>query len=74
MGYGDYNTYVQAPPTYYASAQAVYQPGVTASAEKVLSSEKRSYLLDAAPGYSEHLGPASTDGCADSYFKRRKVY
>ncbi|XP_071984023.1 ribonucleoprotein PTB-binding 2 isoform X2 [Engystomops pustulosus] len=74
LGYGDYNTYVQAPPTYYASAQAVYQPGVTASAEKVLSSEKRSYLLDAAPGYSEHLGPASADGCADSYFKRRKVY
>ncbi|XP_040263464.1 ribonucleoprotein PTB-binding 2 isoform X1 [Bufo bufo] len=74
LGYGEYGTYVQAPPTYYASAQALYQPGVT-SAEKVTGSGKRSYLLsspDAGPGYSEHYGQAPAD--SDAYFKRKKVY
>lgn len=75
LGYGDYSTYVQAPPTYYANAQALYQPGVTASAEKVTGNEKRGYILsstDAGPGYSEHYGQASGD--SDAFFKRRKVY
>ncbi|KAM4023511.1 ribonucleoprotein PTB-binding 2 isoform 2-T2 [Anomaloglossus baeobatrachus] len=75
LGFGDYNTYVQAAPTYYANAQALYQPGITGSAEKVTGSEKRAYLLsspDAGPGYPDHYGQVSSD--AEAYFKRKKVY
>ncbi|XP_069594300.1 ribonucleoprotein PTB-binding 2 isoform X1 [Ranitomeya imitator] len=75
LGFGDYSTYVPAAPTYYANAQALYPPGITASAEKLTGGEKRAYILsspDAGPGYSEHYGQASSDG--DSYFKRKKVY
>ncbi|XP_075688879.1 ribonucleoprotein PTB-binding 2 isoform X2 [Rhinoderma darwinii] len=77
LGYGDYNAYVQAPPTYYANAQALYQPGLAASAEKVAGSEKRTYILSSPDGgarYPEHHGQASGDSCGDSYFKRKKVY
>ncbi|XP_073499922.1 ribonucleoprotein PTB-binding 2 isoform X3 [Phyllobates terribilis] len=73
LGFGDYSTYVQAAPTYYANAQALYQPGIAASAEKVTGGEKRGYILSSPDaGYSEHYGQASGDG--DSYFKRKKVY
>ncbi|XP_073400793.1 ribonucleoprotein PTB-binding 2 isoform X2 [Dendrobates tinctorius] len=75
LGFGDYSTYVQAAPTYYANAQALYQPGITASAEKLTGGEKRAYILsspDVSTGYSEHFGQASGD--TDSYFKRKKVY
>ncbi|KAM3914789.1 ribonucleoprotein PTB-binding 2 isoform 2-T2 [Leptodactylus fuscus] len=70
LGFGEYNTYIQAPPTYYTNAQSLYQTGVTASADKVSGSEKRSYLLD---GYPEHYGQAS-ESCGDAYFKRKKVF
>ncbi|XP_069837480.1 ribonucleoprotein PTB-binding 2 [Dendropsophus ebraccatus] len=75
LGYGEYNAYVQAQPTYYTNAQALYQPGVTASAEKITGGEKRAYILsstDAGTGYSEQYGQASSD--SDAYFKRKKVY
>ncbi|KAG9469618.1 hypothetical protein GDO78_020065 [Eleutherodactylus coqui] len=77
LGYGEYSTYIRAPPTYYTNAQALYQPGVTASADKVTGTEKRAYILsstDAGSGYSDHYGQTSGDGCGDAYFKRKKVY
>ncbi|KAM4641417.1 ribonucleoprotein PTB-binding 2 isoform 2-T2 [Discoglossus pictus] len=77
-GYGDYNAYVQAPPTYYASAQGSYNTTSSASADKAQTSEKRAYLM-ASPGsshagYSDQYSQGSAESYTDSCFKRKKVY
>ncbi|XP_053549651.1 ribonucleoprotein PTB-binding 2 [Bombina bombina] len=75
-GYGDYNTYVQAPPTYYANAQGSYQVGSSESSDK--TSEKRAYFVSPVEpshaGYTEQYSQSSADNYSDSYFKRKKVY
>ncbi|XP_063795245.1 ribonucleoprotein PTB-binding 2 [Pseudophryne corroboree] len=74
-GYGDYNAYIQAPPTYYANAQGTYQPGVSPSAEKGTSSDKRTYMVsNAESGYADQYSSASGENYSDSYFKRKKIY
>ncbi|XP_075472019.1 ribonucleoprotein PTB-binding 2 [Ascaphus truei] len=77
-GYGDYNTYVQAPPTYYSTAQGSYQMGSTQSVDKTPTSEKRAYFASAAEtspaGYVNQYSQGSGEHYSDSYFKRKKVY
>ncbi|XP_068095410.1 ribonucleoprotein PTB-binding 2 [Hyperolius riggenbachi] len=78
LSYGDYNAYVQAPPTYYVNAQSSYQAGATLSVEKAISTEKRPYIFSGTEvgsiGYSQQYTPSSADSYGDSYVKRKKVY
>ncbi|XP_053325999.1 ribonucleoprotein PTB-binding 2 isoform X2 [Spea bombifrons] len=78
--FGDYSAYVQAPPTYYASAQGTYQAGSAESIAKTTTNEKRAYTGPAseastaeyADQYSSPEGSADT--YSDTYFKRKKVF
>ncbi|KAM5148127.1 uncharacterized protein ACMZJ9_011804 [Mantella aurantiaca] len=78
LAYGDYNAYVQAPPTYYTNAQGSYQAGSTLAVDKTISTEKRPYILSSPEvssiGYTQQYAPPSGDSYADSYVKRKKVY
>ncbi|KAM9324656.1 ribonucleoprotein PTB-binding 2 [Gastrophryne carolinensis] len=76
LAYGDYSPYVQAPPTYYT--QGSYQAEATLAVEKVISNEKRPYLISGPEldniGYPQQYVPAAGDTYADLYAKRKKVY
>ncbi|XP_069498089.1 ribonucleoprotein PTB-binding 2 isoform X2 [Ambystoma mexicanum] len=85
--YGDYNTYLQVMPTYYAGSQETFQPqdGLQSTAQNLLSkttgkSEKRgsSCLLpspDPYPvAYASQQAQDGGDNYADSYFKRKRVF
>eukprot|EP00079_Xenopus_tropicalis_P024302 XP_012816870.1 PREDICTED: ribonucleoprotein PTB-binding 2 isoform X2 [Xenopus tropicalis] len=78
LAYGNYSAYVQAPPTYYSSAQMTYQAESTAPSNKASTKEKRAYILsatEASPaGYMNPLTEGSGEHYGDSYFKRKKVY
>ncbi|KAM8930134.1 ribonucleoprotein PTB-binding 2 [Pelodytes ibericus] len=73
--YGEYSAYVQAPPTYYASAQGTYQGAGTESPEKTSAMEKRPYLMETPDANSaDQYSQGAADNYSDAYFKRKKVY
>nr|DBA17803.1 TPA: hypothetical protein GDO54_016124 [Pyxicephalus adspersus] len=78
LGFGEYNAYVQAPPTYYTNAQGTYQAASTLSVDKTISTEKRPYILSSPEvssiGYTQQYTSTSGDNYGDSYVKRKKVY
>ncbi|XP_018116250.1 ribonucleoprotein PTB-binding 2 isoform X2 [Xenopus laevis] len=78
LAYGNYNTYVQAPPTYYSNAQMTYQAESTVPSNNASTKEKRTSILsatEASPaGYVNQVSEGSGEHNGDSYFKRKKVY
>ncbi|KAJ7332635.1 hypothetical protein JRQ81_014815 [Phrynocephalus forsythii] len=84
--YGDYSTYLQVMPSYYAAAQGTFHPGILPLAPQnpvkvaPIRNEKRgsSYLIttpeDSPVEYVGHHTQASGMHYAELYLKRKRVY